>query len=226
MRVTLLACTPNALEVMFKAARTCYSEASPVSVVSDYDKMLKLVTTVLKSGHESIAEHINFTFVIDGISRAASHQLVRHRHASYSQQSQRYVTYGHTDVYEPETILKNREADAIFNAFIDQAEEAYKTLLALDIPAEDARYVLPNAMTSNITVTLNLRELMHICGLRLCSRAQKEIRDIIKAMAVEVVKQYDFLKPLLVAKCERLGFCTEDKCCGRKKKLDELSQHN
>lgn len=219
MKVTLLASTPNALEVMCKAARTCYSEEPPVELEMTRDAQVTLLDKVLGSGHMSVAEHVSFTFCIEGISRAASHQLVRHRLASYSQQSQRYVKYDAPAFFEPDSILLNREADALFNKFLEYSTQTYKMLLDLDIPAEDARYILPNAMTSNITMTLNLRELISICNLRLCSRAQKEIRQIVAQMAKAVSDTEPYFKRFLVAKCERDGFCTEEKCCGRKPKL-------
>ena len=218
MKVTLLASTPNALEVMCKAARTCYSEEPPVELKMTTDAQATLLDKVLGSGHMSVAEHVSFTFCIEDISRAASHQLVRHRLASYSQQSQRYVKYDNPSYYEPDSILHNREADAIFNQFLEYSTQAYNILLDLDIPAEDARYVLPNAMTSNMTMTVNLRELIAICNVRLCNRAQTEIRRIVREMAKVVIEVEPYFGKFLVPKCERDGFCTEEKCCGRKPK--------
>lgn len=221
MRVKLLSYTPDMLGVIYAACKTCYSAESPVELF-DESVDTKLIKQVYKSGHLSTFEHASFSFAIEGISRACSHQLVRHRHCSFSQQSQRYVKFDAPIFYEPDSILANREADALYNDFLIKSKEVYKKLIELGIKAEDARMVLPNATCSNITISLNLRELIHICGLRLCTRAQKEIRDVVQAMVDEVLNEQYWLKPYLVPQCERDGFCKEHNCCGRKIKLKDL----
>lgn len=225
MKVKLLAYTPNPLNIIQTACKTCYSSDSPIDLMTLAAVDKNLINQVFKSGHLSTFEHINFTFAIEEISRACANQLVRHRHCSFSQQSQRYVKFTNPIFYEPDAILKNREADAIYNDFLDVAKETYQKLIALGIKAEDARCVLPNSTCSNITLTLNLRELIHICSLRLCSRSQKEIRTLVQEMVNEVVKVEPWLKTYLVPQCEKDGFCKEHKSCGRKKKLEEINEN-
>lgn len=154
-----------------------------------------------------------------------THQLVRHRHASYSQQSQRYVEFkeGKFDYVTPKTIEKNEETKELFDGFMRAIADMYDSLTKLGIPAEDARAVLPNACCSNITVSMNLRELIHICNERLCTCAQDEIRTLVREMVKEVTQQLPFLKDYLVPKCEMLGYCNEPRrSCGRKKLKSEV----
>lgn len=232
MKVTLITDFSNELvENMYKAARTCYKEGSPLDVSSDEYKPgvhLGLLKKCISAGHLSVVEHANLTFVIEGISRACTHQLVRHRHMSFSQQSQRYVKYDNPEFIVPDTIRRNREADAMYDGFLQSVTFIYKSLVDLGIPAEDARMVLPNATTSKITVTMNLRSLIEFCNKRLCSRAQSEIRQMAKLMAQEVIAQQDWLAPYLVPNCIKLGYCPEEKSCGVKPVKERYSQavHN
>lgn len=224
MKVKLIGYTPFGLNIAYTSARTCYKEGSPIDAWFEHEvtvkQMYALLNECFKSGHHSVFEHINFTFAIEGISRACSHQLIRHRHCSFSQQSQRYVKFDKPKFYEPNGILCNREANSIYNNFLNFAVETYNKLIELEVRPEDARCVLPNATLTNITMTLNLRELIHICGLRLCSRAQKEIRELIQLMVKEVLaSEYHWCKEYLQPKCEITGYCTEHKSCGRKNKL-------
>lgn len=228
MKVKLISKTFLPEETMYIGARTCYSEESPIEAFykgiedGSYRKQLRLIGQAITSGHLTIAEHWNFTFAIEGISRACSHQLVRHRHCCFSQQSQRYVKFDKATFYEPQSILKEREADAIYNQFLDYVQETYNKLIDLGIKAEDARYVLPNATCSNIVVTLNFRELMHLCSLRLCTRSQSEIRELVKLMANEVIIKHPWTEDFLQPKCETLKFCNEHHGCGRKPSLVEM----
>lgn len=235
MKAKLIAMTPKPIDVMWMAARTCYASASPVNMWNDFieasytnaiDKRGKLVEQVLSSGHLSVAEHVNFMFVIEGISRACSHQLVRHRHCTFSQQSQRYVKFddGEFTAIVPSSIKQNKEAQEVFDETMKAVSIAYAKLVDLGIKAEDARSVLPNACATNLTITLNYRELMHICNERLCTRAQTEIRQLTKLMVEEVKKQDGRLSQYLVPKCEIDGFCKEHKCCGRKPTLKSIMQ--
>lgn len=164
MKVKLLSMTQDALNVLYTAARTCYNPGKP-SEMWENDlqntsptKILRLIDKIIKSGHHSPLEHINFTFAIEGITRACSHQLVRHRLCSFSQQSQRYVTYGNIETVCPDSIQADKKAYAIYEDTIDIIELAYGRLIELGIPAEDARALLPNCTTTNITMTVNLRE--------------------------------------------------------------------
>ncbi len=184
MRVELLEHTPDPEHLVALAAKLCYSNA-------DIDELLQRVTAeqttafihkLLKMGHLSPFEHINFTFGIEGISRAASHQLVRHRIASYSQQSQRYVTYQNLECVVPPSI-SSAGLSSRFSEAMEYLQGLYREFIESGIPAEDARFVLPNACATKIIVTMNARELMHFFRLRCCNRAQWEIR----AMAVEML---------------------------------------
>lgn len=153
------------------------------------------IKETLKRNHLSPWEHSVYTFIIEGISRVCSHQLVRHRIASYTQLSQRFakMVEEYFNVVKPPRIIKNDEASKIFNEAISKAYEAYIRLLNLNIPPEDARYVLPQAITTKIVVTMNARELRHFFGLRTCFKAQWEIRYVAWKMREEVMKIHPLL---------------------------------
>lgn len=180
MKVTLLAHTPDPERVAAAAARQCYSKHSATKAYNDLsaEEMKRLLKMVISSGHLSVLEHASFTFVIEGISRACSHQLVRHRIASYSQQSQRYVKFDEIEFILPESISKQAEAQKAFAEGLDACREAYRRLLSMGIPTEDARYILPQASPTKIVVTMNARSLMNFFELRCCLRAQWEIREL------------------------------------------------
>ena len=183
MEVKLLSHTPDPERLVAIAARSCISKRSAHELSSEPDGALRRsLDKVLESGHESVIEHAYFTFSIKGISRACTHQLVRHRIASYSQQSQRHVDLREAEFVIPESVRNNAEALEAFNAAMRAAAEAYSKLLGLGIPPEDARFVLPNATATNIVVTMNARELLHFFGLRCCLKAQWEIRALANAM--------------------------------------------
>ena len=219
--VKLISKPENMLKTIYTACRTCYSADSPLNIydcdsAQDEEKMLKLISRVVSSGHYSTIEHIQVSFAISNISRACSHQLVRHRHMSFSQKSQRYVKEkGQFDYLTPNTIEKNEELNKKFDEFMAKVSEFYLELTEAGIPAEDARAVLPNAASTSMVASLNLREMIHLANLRLCTRAQTEIRILVKRMCDELIKEEPWLKDYLVPKCERFGFCDEDKSCGR-----------
>ncbi len=217
--VHLISKPENMLKTIYTACRTCYSALAPYEIyesTDDEEKMLNLIERVVSSGHYSTIEHIQVTFAISNVSRACTHQLVRHRHMSFSQKSQRYVKEkGQFDYLIPPTIERNEELKTKFENFMGEISKLYCELTEAGIPAEDARAVLPNAAATSIVASLNLRELIHIANLRLCTRAQYEIRNMVKAMCDELVAQEPWLKSYLVPKCQRLGFCDEDKSCGR-----------
>lgn len=223
--VHLISRPENMLRTVYTAARTCYSADMPINIyeaAEDEEKMLKLIERVVGSGHYSVIEHIQVTYAISNVSRACTHQFVRHRHMSFSQKSQRYVKEkGQFDFIIPPTIEKDPVLKQKFVDFMGEISQKYLEFTEAGIPAEDARAVLPNACATSIVASLNLRELIHIANLRLCSRAQLEIRLMVKAMCDELIKVEPWLKPYLVPKCERLGFCDEDKSCGRMPKLDK-----
>lgn len=222
--VNLISKPENMLKTIYTAARTCYSADSPFNIYNstdDEEKMLNLIKRVIGSGHYSVIEHIQITFAISNVSRACTHQFVRHRHMSFSQKSQRYVKEkGQFDYIIPPTIEKNPELKEKFINFMGEISKKYTEFTEAGIPAEDARAVLPNAASSSIVASLNLREMIHLANLRLCTRAQYEIRTMIKMMCDELIKEEPWLKCYLVPKCERLGYCDEDKSCGRKPRLN------
>lgn len=224
--VKLISKPNNLLKTIYTACRTCYSADTPINIydtADDEEKMLKLISRVISSGHYSTIEHIQISFAISNVSRACTHQLVRHRHMSFSQKSQRYVKEkGQFDYIIPPTIEKNPELKEKFEQFMSDISNKYQEFVEAGIPAEDARFVLPNATASSIVASLNLREMIHLANLRLCSRAQYEIRTLVKMMCDELSKQEPWLKDYLVPKCVRLGFCDEDKCCGRMPKREDL----
>lgn len=181
MQVELLYHTPDPERAIATAARLCYAPVGAKELMETMppERVSSVLTTIMKSGHFSTLEHASYTFAIDGVSRALTHQLVRHRLASFNQQSQRYVKFGaDLEVVKPATIAESDEANAVFDGIIEATKAAYAELMELGIPAEDARYVLPNAAETKIVVTMNVRELLHFFELRCCNRAQWEIRDL------------------------------------------------
>lgn len=187
IRVRLLSYTKNPEQTCVAAIRQCYSELSAFEIKKNITESLKkrLLKQVIASGHTSTLEHANFTFAIQGISRVCTHQLVRHRIASYSQQSQRYVKMGENFDYIIPPILRNNK---IFLKNIKQAKQAYDKLIKSGVKKEDARFVLPNASETKIVVTMNARSLLHFFEKRLCNRAQWEIREMAKLMLEQVKK--------------------------------------
>ena len=146
MKVELLAITPDAEKLIEKAGRTCYLSFDKVNEESHK----RFVRMLIKSGHESVLEHAYATFRITGGSRAFTHQIVRHRLCAFSQQSQRYVDEKGFSIITPPSIERNEEAKRIFDDFIKGAKDAYVKLQSLGIKKEDARFVLPNAVESEI----------------------------------------------------------------------------
>jgi thymidylate synthase (FAD) len=195
MRVQLLTHTPDPEQVVAAAARLCYSDASITQLLEQApEQAAKLLRKVVGMGHLSVLEHASFTFGIEGISRACSHQLVRHRIASYSQQSQRYVSHqAPFEAVVPESIAARPELAARLTSHLAAVHEFYRDLLAAGVPAEDARFVLPNAAATKLVMTMNARELHHFFALRCCRRAQWEIR----AMAREMLRLTRRVAPLL-----------------------------
>lgn len=186
MNVTLIQATPDPINTIAKIASICYD--------SDPKNPLALVKHLYKNGHHSVMEHIYFTFKIDGISRACSHQLVRHRHASFTQRSQRYCSEEGFEYVRPQTANKY-----MFDRDMEELAHWYQEYQDENVPNEDARYILPNACATSLYMSLNLRELIHLCNERLCYRAQWEIRELVTQMVALVD---DELKFMLVPKCK------------------------
>ena len=190
MQVELLYHTPDPERAIASAARLCYAPvgASELMETMSDEEVRKILRIVIKGRHLSTLEHASYTFAVDGVSRALTHQLVRHRLASFNQQSQRYVKFDDGfDYVEPHSIASNPQAHEIFINCMQQCSEAYSKLRELSdpniadnflIPKEDARFVLPNAAETKIVVTMNVRELYHFFELRCCRRAQWEIREL------------------------------------------------
>ncbi len=217
MHVELLYHTPDPERAIATAARLCYAPVGAAELMETMpeERVRSVLATVIKSGHLSTLEHASYTFAVDGVSRALTHQLVRHRIASFNQQSQRYVKFADgVPVVKPGTVADDSEASRIFDETVDAIEAAYARLLELGIPAEDARYLLPNAAESKIVITMNVRELLHFFSLRCCNRAQWEIREMAHRM-LELARPtapYIFLDA--GAGCVR-GACPEGKMtCG------------
>lgn len=211
MEVRLIRCTPDPVAAIEDAATTCY-DSQPTDG--------RIMRHCYKSGHHSVLEFADFTFRIKGVSRALTHQLVRHRVASFAQRSQRYCVEDGFEYVTPASIAKNPEAEAIYRETVDAIRAAYGRLVESGVPAEDARMLLPNACCSEICVKMNLRELIHFCNERLCACAQWEIRAMAREMVREVLAVAPDLKPFLVPKCEAHApycFCTESRSrsCGR-----------
>ncbi|HEC67159.1 MAG TPA: FAD-dependent thymidylate synthase [bacterium] len=174
MRVELLFITPNAEKLIEEAGRTSYLSSDK----QGRDTEKKFIRMLIKNGHHSVLEHAYATFRISGVSRALTHQLVRHRLCSFTQQSQRYVDESNFSYIEPKSIRNNAKAHSIFTEFISEAKKVYSELQRLEIKNEDARFVLPNAVESQIVVTANFREWRHIIELRGSADAQWEIRKV------------------------------------------------
>ena len=217
MNVTLLYHTENPERAVATAARICYASVGAeelMETMSD-EQVRSVLSTIMRSGHYSTLEHASYTFAVDGVSRALTHQLVRHRLASFNQQSQRYVRFDEApNVILPDSIGADPELKQIFDNAIDSAYKAYAALCKAGVPAEDARYLLPNACESKIVITMNIRELLHFFEVRCCRRAQWEIRELANRM-LELAREtapYIFLDA--GAPCRR-GTCPEGKMsCG------------
>lgn len=228
MKVELIAYTPNPDGLANLCAETCVSKTIPTIKTSANG--LRSLQEALDSHHESVIEHCSFTFAVSGVSRALTHQLVRHRVASYSQQSQRYVSMDGADYIRPESIdrcLDPATPDGCpmnieYENTIRRCFETYRKMIDAGIPEEDARYILPNACTTNIIVTMNARELMHFFAIRCCARAQAEIKELAYRM-LELVKE---VAPVIFENagpsCEQLGYCPEKRSCGQIMKLSDM----
>ena len=217
MDVTLLYHTPEPERAVATAARLCYAPVGGRELMESLtdEKIRKVLTTIMSRGHFSTLEHASYTFAVEGVSRALTHQLVRHRLASYNQQSQRYVKFKEEPpIVRPASVDINPEAAQAFDEAIDACWQAYDKLVQAGVPAEDARYILPNACETKIVVTMNIRELMHFFSNRCCNRAQWEIRELAWKMLELVRPTAPFIFRTAGPGCMR-GACPEGKmCCG------------
>ena len=217
MDVTLLYHTPDPERAVATAARLCYAPVGGRELMESLtdEKIRKVLTTIMASGHFSTLEHASYTFSVEGVSRALTHQLVRHRLASFNQQSQRYVKFKEEPpVVRPASVDATPETAAAFDDAMEACWQAYDKLVQAGVPAEDARYVLPNACETKIVVTMNIRELMHFFSNRCCNRAQWEIRELAWKMLELVRPTAPFIFHTAGPGCMR-GGCPEGKmCCG------------
>ncbi|WP_039765120.1 MULTISPECIES: FAD-dependent thymidylate synthase [unclassified Caldicellulosiruptor] len=245
-KVVLLSHTPDPEKVVATAAKLCYSNTSVENIYDklDSEAVKNFLNLLIDVGHESPLEHVSFTFGIEGVSRSFTHQLVRHRIASYSQQSQRYVRLDGFDYVIPPSIEEDQELKNIFIDTMNEIAKTYRLLTeklqekhkkvlvskglsekealkkAEKMAIEDARYVLPNACETKIIMTMNARELLHFFNERCCNRAQWEIRSVADKI-LEIVKGiapnlFKFAGP----KCIKLGYCPEGKfSCGEYDKV-------
>ena len=217
MQVKLLRYTPEPEKTVAMSARLCYSPIGAAQLeekITD-EQAAKLVRKLVEMGHFSTLEHVTFTFAIEGVSRVLTHQLVRHRMASYSQQSQRYVKEHDFETILPLSIAARPAEREKFEKLMGEVRKLYTEWTEMGIPAEDARYILPNAAETKIVVTMNVRSLYNFFSLRCCSRAQWEIRELAEKMfeLVYPVAPHIFAKsgPACVS-----GPCPEGKmCCGK-----------
>ncbi|NMB26472.1 MAG: FAD-dependent thymidylate synthase [Tissierellia bacterium] len=219
MKVQLLRYTPEGEKLIASAAKLCYSPSGIGSIEKNLngESTAKFLEMLVDLGHESPIEHVNFTFGVEGVSRTLSHQLVRHRIASYSQQSQRYVKLDQFEYIVPPSITKDKEANRLFVEAMEKSQEYYNRITDILFKKhlndylkqgieekvarqksekraiEDARYVFPNACETKIVFTMNARSLLNFFRLRCCNRAQWEIREL----AIEMLKKVKEIYPIL-----------------------------
>lgn len=242
MNVMLIAHTPEPQKIIASAAKLCYSSSDIDSIMDGLtpEKTADYIDMLASVGHESVMEHVTFTFGIEGISRACSHQLVRHRIASYSQKSQRYVNENAFEYITPPNIAENSEACEEFTKMMDEISESYAKIAdiltkkhaqefisqgmeektafskARKLANEDARFILPNACETKIVVTMNVRSLFNFFRHRCCNRAQWEIRAVANEMLRLCLETAPDIFKYAGASCVATGRCPEGKMtCGK-----------
>lgn len=240
MKVKLLQYTPEPEKLISAAAKLCYSSSGVDDIMDNLTEegVEKFLNMLMSFGHQSPIEHVSFTFGVEGVSRSLTHQLVRHRLASYSQQSQRYVKLDQFEYVVPPAIEKDEVAKALFIKSMEEAQESYgkiverlkakyveegmKEKAAEKKAIEDGRYVFPNACETKIVFTMNARTLLNFFNHRCCDRAQWEIR----MMAEEMVKQVKEVAPILFKAAGPAcvsGPCPEGTmCCGKVQEMRTL----
>ena len=227
LKVALISFSKNPEQVVAVAIRQCYSASGVTDLKKSIDskEAARLIERVVASGHTSTIEHASFTFAIEGISRACTHELVRHRIASYSQQSQRYVNLGRKGVsYIVPPELKKKKNEKLLKRFIKTVnflEKEYQDFTDLGIKSEDARSLLPNACEAKIVVTMNARSLKNFFKLRMCQRAQWEIKALATKMAKEVKKVSPAIFASIGPTCMTEKICWEgEMSCGFWRKIN------
>ena len=230
MKVTLLSYTKEPEKIVAAAIRQCYSSDSALNIKNKLTEKerAKLIKMVVGSGHTSTIEHVAFTFGIEGVSRVLTHELVRHRIASYSQQSQRYISGKKFGFVIPPTISSKATAKKIFDETIKDLGFKYEKLIEMGIPKEDARFLLPNATDVKIVVTMNARALFNFLARRMCNRAQWEIRLMAHLIHKELLKVAPNIFRYAGPTCRTENICWEgERHCGipDKNKKIELRSH-
>lgn len=247
MRVKLIRYTPDCERLVAASAKLCYSDSSAEEIEEELsdENVEKFIDKLMDLGHMSPVEHISFTFSIEGVSRTLTHQLVRHRLASFSQKSQRYVRANNYEYIIPPKIENNPKALEIYKNHMQQTIDAYNKLAEILIEQEyeklldsgmdekkarsvaekssieDARYVFANATETKLVMTMNARELLHFFEVRCCQRAQWEIREMATKMLIEVKKVCPHIFKKAGPGCIR-GNCPEGKMtCGKIKEVRE-----
>ncbi len=235
LQVRLLTHTPDAEKIIAAAAKLCYARADIDTVLDGLtpEKVESFLDMLASLGHESPIEHISFTFGIENVSRALLAQITRHRHASFSVQSQRYVAEDNFEFVLPPAIAANEEAKALYLDTMDELASRYARLTELLMEGtegttadkkkaiEDARFVLPNGCTTKMMVTMNARSLLNFFRLRCCSRAQWEIRELATQMLMQVREVCPTVFKLAGPPCVG-GKCPEGKMsCGKMKEMKE-----
>jgi thymidylate synthase (FAD) len=220
MRVKLIDFAREPMQKLYAAFRTCYSSETPIEIWDKIksekiskEKIREFILERLKTGHASPLEQIVFWFGISNVSRSLSHQFVRHRIGiSFEQQSQRYVKFKQDKLaYVLPGSWTRAGLESEFSDLLSKTSELYAKALKLGVPAEDARFVLPNAVPTNFHVMVNFAEMLHICDLRLCVRAQWEIRRMVAMMRAEIKRELPDIAVFLQPKCgeNRMGYCDE-----------------
>jgi thymidylate synthase (FAD) len=189
-------------------AKICYDSQNGIKHIGKH---------VIDTNHGSALRSVHFKFHVEGASRAFSHQYVRHSvGVDHNQRSQRYVEEDGFNYITPPSIKKNKVAEVIYVDAMEYLNTIYGDLKALDIPAEDARFVLPNGCETRVNTVFSLQAMIHFMNERLCNRAQWEIRRIASMMKDELEKYVPEILEYMVPKCEQLGYCIEGKkCCGK-----------
>lgn len=214
--VNLIASTPDAAKIVAAAAKICYSPSGALDIMDGLteEKTVSFLKMLRDAGHLSPFEHASYTFAIEGLSRVASHQLVRHRLASYSQQSQRYVGQTGQMAVVPPSVEENPEAARLYQEQSERAWQCYEQLVELGVKREDARFILPHGAETRLVMTMNARELHHFFALRLCKRAQWEIQELARQMLGLVRAASPELFDCAGPSCVTAGRCAEAHPCG------------
>ncbi len=219
MEVKLVTYTPNPELLSAAAARLCYRDIGAEEILDTLSELEidRLLNIIIPSGHHSILEHVTFTFAIDGVSRVLTHQLVRHRVGiAFSQQSQRYTRLKNFDYVLPGSITGGLSKR--FSVLMNECVSLYQEMWEQGIPKEDARFILPQAISTRLVMTANMRQLIHMYEINACFRSQWEFRKLMRLIKFEVKTVSQRFASEMVVKCFATGYCNETYIC------DELKE--